>query len=525
MNSASVTDVLSTRRVRGTLNWNASWVPIGIFVIACAVRLNPLVWPTIVFPDEVFQALEQGHRVVFGYGLVPWEFEYGARSWLLGYFCAAIMSASRLIGDGPDVYVPMITAVLAALSAASATTAYFWARRHFTTSEAILAALVPVLWVDNWFFGPHALSESVAGSLLLIGLFLSVPRDSSRQPGRLILAGFILAACAFIRIQLVPAIVLISFWAPRTQIARRLSFLALGALAAICLDGWFDAMTWGYPFEPAITNFRLNIFTHVASSFGVAPWWFYLMTMFGFWSGLAPIFIVLAICGAKREPLPFCAAIVLILVHTFVAHKEYRFLAPAILLLSVNAGFGLVELKRLLQRGLGTEGQREAPQVYATVMLVSVLALIATGVAPNYWIHWNRDSGHDVLLAWKSLSHETRICGIGLYGMDEWRTGGYAYLHRRIPIYAAKDVSLWTKGVGEQSSSYNELLYRRLKPEQNLQSPESSGFTLDRCFGEVCLLHRAGGCKPAPMRAFDPPPGLPKSPPYPQPNGVVATLR
>jgi phosphatidylinositol glycan class B len=46
-----------------------------VFVMAFAARLLPvLVFPGIHHADEAFQTVEQAHRVVFGYGLVPWEF-------------------------------------------------------------------------------------------------------------------------------------------------------------------------------------------------------------------------------------------------------------------------------------------------------------------------------------------------------------------------------------------------------------------------------------------------------------------
>ena len=32
--------------------------------------------------DELVQHLEQAHRLVFGYGIVPWDYHYGARNWL-----------------------------------------------------------------------------------------------------------------------------------------------------------------------------------------------------------------------------------------------------------------------------------------------------------------------------------------------------------------------------------------------------------------------------------------------------------
>ena len=35
----------------------------------------------IYWPDEIHQSLEPAHRLVFGYGLIAWEFSDGARNW------------------------------------------------------------------------------------------------------------------------------------------------------------------------------------------------------------------------------------------------------------------------------------------------------------------------------------------------------------------------------------------------------------------------------------------------------------
>ena len=35
----------------------------------------------IYWPDEIHQSLEPAHRLVFGYGLIAWEFIEGARNW------------------------------------------------------------------------------------------------------------------------------------------------------------------------------------------------------------------------------------------------------------------------------------------------------------------------------------------------------------------------------------------------------------------------------------------------------------
>jgi hypothetical protein len=48
----------------------------------------------IVWPDEVYQSFEPAHRLVFGHGLVAWEFVEGARSWALSSAATARSSTS-----------------------------------------------------------------------------------------------------------------------------------------------------------------------------------------------------------------------------------------------------------------------------------------------------------------------------------------------------------------------------------------------------------------------------------------------
>ena len=72
-----------------------------LVVLAIGLRVTPiLIVPSIVWTDEIFQASEQAHRLVYGTGLVPWEFQLGVRSWLLPGIIAALMELARLVGDG-----------------------------------------------------------------------------------------------------------------------------------------------------------------------------------------------------------------------------------------------------------------------------------------------------------------------------------------------------------------------------------------------------------------------------------------
>src|SRR5262249_47794672 len=63
-----------------------------LVLLSVGLRLVPTVLvPSLNWGDEIFQSIEQAHRLVYGYGLVPWEFQLGMRSWLVPGFVAIIM--------------------------------------------------------------------------------------------------------------------------------------------------------------------------------------------------------------------------------------------------------------------------------------------------------------------------------------------------------------------------------------------------------------------------------------------------
>jgi GPI mannosyltransferase 3 len=228
----------------------------AVFVVAFAARLLPVfVFQGINYPDEVFQSVEQAHRVVYGAGLVPWEFIYGTRSWVLPGALAGLMTLASWFGDGPSYYMPVIGAALAALGAGAALCAFLWGRRLFGTSGGIVAGFLAAIWIDNIYFGPRALSDSVAAHVLVIGLYASTPdKPIAVTWRRAAAAGALLILAGSLRIQLMPAISLIGLWALSTDFShRRLAFIG-GGLVAGLLYGAVDGLTWNYPFEALWRN-------------------------------------------------------------------------------------------------------------------------------------------------------------------------------------------------------------------------------------------------------------------------------
>ncbi|MGH6980699.1 MAG: hypothetical protein ACREFC_05785, partial [Stellaceae bacterium] len=47
-----------------------------LVLLAIGLRLEPTILsPSINWGDEIFQTVEPAHRLVYGYGLVTWEFQ------------------------------------------------------------------------------------------------------------------------------------------------------------------------------------------------------------------------------------------------------------------------------------------------------------------------------------------------------------------------------------------------------------------------------------------------------------------
>src|SRR5438132_13966839 len=111
---------------------------VGLYVLASALLVGGTlrVWLAfnddgISYPDEVFQSLEPAHRLVFGYGLVAWEFVEGARNWAFPGFVAALFAVGRLVGpDDPRVYLGLTRLAFSGIGIATALGSYRLARGY-----------------------------------------------------------------------------------------------------------------------------------------------------------------------------------------------------------------------------------------------------------------------------------------------------------------------------------------------------------------------------------------------------------
>src|ERR1700730_15720126 len=139
-----------------------------LVLLAVALRLVPIVFvPSLNWGDEIFQATEQAHRLVYGYGLVPWEFQLGMRSWLLPGTVAGVMQLARLVGDGPEIYLPVIAAAFGLLASMPVVCCFLWARRWYGLAAAFAGAAFVAMAPELVYFGARTFTETVAAHLLV----------------------------------------------------------------------------------------------------------------------------------------------------------------------------------------------------------------------------------------------------------------------------------------------------------------------------------------------------------------------
>ena len=194
--------------------------------------------------DEIGQYLEQAHRLVFGYGYIPWEYEVGARTWLLPALPALVLFICDALGLGhPDFYIPAVKVFNATLSMAIPMGAYVLCRRLIGEPVARVACLVCCFWYEFIVFSSHALAETyAAAAFFAAAAFLKNPLGVRRA----VAAGFLLGLTIALRVPYAVSVAgfgLVLLLLPIRQI-ERLLLISGGALALLAW-GVLDWITWG----------------------------------------------------------------------------------------------------------------------------------------------------------------------------------------------------------------------------------------------------------------------------------------
>ena len=450
-------------------------------------------------PDEIMQYLEQAHRLVFGNGIVYWEFFYGARSWLLPSVITVMLKLFDMVGLGePFWYVDGIKLIFCAISLTIPAGMYFFARHHFSELAARVALIAGVFWYELVGFGHKPMTEFIATGLLLGLLFLCTKPSIDRVSTIWKAVALAVLATAF-RVQYAPvALILLGFVFLQTP--RKFHLIIATAVLVLAI-GLFDALTWdGGLFHSYWTNVKFNLVVGGLRA-GESPVWQYFWWFVAASTGLAVSCLIASIRWLHRYSLLFLLIVLVLVLHSLQGHKEYRFvfvIIPLWLMIFSDLGARLYQWVMRLKTSkgrpcsnpwaVGTVGTLAT--LFAGISLAGILnALPGQSKVYKAWSHETEYVGaflrnQDPLFeAYRYLSEAPDVRGVLQHDRPYFVSPGYYYLHHSIPYYGSYVGKLLLKSVASIQASVSHVV----TSEPDLQIP---GYSLDRSFGEVRILRR-----------------------------------
>ncbi len=500
---------------RPSLSSSRAWLWLGL----CAAILLPRAYGAIydqgmIWADEIFQTIEQGHRLVFGYGLVPWEFKVGARSWLLPGLIGGAMKLLSLLGVASAAGLVIgVKLMFAALALATFYPMLRMAEAWGGVFALLLMGVFASVFPASLIYGSRAMAEVASAAFLAWGLWLLWPWGMGQAgkaavyavrpvPGGrgngvlgLVGAGTLLGLATVLRYQsgiLLPVILLVV--AARRSL-RAAAWVAAGITAILLLGGILDWATWGRPFQSLIVYLRFNLVEGGASQWGIAKRGFYLRVLLSA-NGPAVLVLVLGFLAGLRRTWPVALPALFFLgVHTAISHKELRFLYPVLPMFLLCAAVGLAGLLSRLPFSRARRGAATAALALVLLVAFAVRARSVTFADIGQLMDAYGYGGPTSSLVWRAFDERNRlfeqagthvdICGLAAPTMNPYWTGGYAYLHRPVPI-------LWTG----TKSDFDAANYVLLGPGQHMDDARYR--TLSKQ-GAYVLYRRDGACKKPPL--------------------------
>ncbi len=499
----SLSGLLSRSLLLSRAQWEAAdgprwrllpWVLLAGFVLRLLVALtSDDTWR----PDEVMQYLEQAHWFVFGYGVVPWEYVAGARTWLVAVFPIAVLQACAWLGlDQPDNYIPIMRAVNATASLAVPFGAYVVGRRMCSETAGRAACIFSCFWYELIVLAPHTLSELYA-SYLFFGSWALLKRNMG--PVRSLAAGLLLGLAIAVRVPYAVAVApfgLVLLLMPlqfRAKVAGAagavLGLAAWGLLDLVTLGGWFSSLS---TYLENIVGFK-DARVPRAEFFAIL-FWPNLGLLF-----LAAIWILLRWHRMLPVSAPFLLVFAFHMLYTYSG--EYSNFALMIML----AGLGAAILWADASPNLAAAVRRPV-HAFGAAAVAALSALSLLGFLPGYTRAEPKNNSYffattpDKVL-FRSLSREP-AGSISALLYDEARQevalGGFYYLHQDVPVYFPwRELDDWqaTIGSGRKPASYASHVITAL--------PECyPDFELKETAGPMHLLVRASGNpRPPPSHA------------------------
>lgn len=406
--------------------WKPFWL---LLLVAFALRLAAA-WHGHWFWrfDESFQYLEQAHRAVFGYGVIPWEYRHGARSWLVPGMVMPPLYVAKWLGvDHPWAYATMVNSWNALLSLSIPIGTYFIARRLLSEPAARWAFVFTCFWYEFIILAPRTLAEIYSAYFFITALALGAGAGRARWLG----VGFLLGLMLAFRPHYAP-LAMLAGAAGVWQLPRRCVVLAVcGGVAALLLWGLVDKLTWG-GWWISVVNYHEHLLRYFILFSADAPWWRHSKYLAIASFGLYPLIGVLALFYFRQLWLPWLLVAVPLVIYQTHSNQEYSNL------------FLLLPFLWLMAAGIVAAFAKQSKKLFrfGVASVFAVSAAGGMGALPNLKEIFRTEDFFSTFLAWQVMykAHDAievtddtvlvmwQVAG----GLVSY--GGFYALHHNIPV-------------------------------------------------------------------------------------------
>jgi len=453
----------------------------GILAIAFLLRAVVLPLPGFKHADEVWQYLEPAYYLAFDRWIIAWEYRDGIRTWLIPILLALPMKLGGAIApdSGLHLLLTKLLLVLLSLSIVACSTAL---GLRISRLHGLMAGFVTAIWAELVYYGPRAMSEPVSLALFFpAALLLTMPRE--KRTARLyLLAGFLLGLCFCARFQFAPALAVLALWTCGAR-WRAWGWLVLGGLLGLGLDALVDLAVGEHPpLRWIYENFRVNLIENKSASYGVEPWYWYLAQIANYWRLALLAILPLMVLGARRYPVLMAVAVVNLLAHSAIPHKEDRFVLLSTGLMVFLAAIGGIDLLRRLTMGDTQRLHRFTAWACGFWALCSLMVAFAGPLR----LQWK--NGQSIPRTLQLAGEAPGACGLALYRPTHPLSAAHVFYNRNTPVYLFNPGDEAT--AVEYRPAFNLVMAMRGKPVpgaeyQLLGCPDKSH----------CIYQRAGSCQ------------------------------
>ena len=383
-------------------------------------------------PDSDYQILEFAHSKIETRvsRTLPWEFFEQIRPAVQ----PAIAYAVHRYATGPD---PFATALLLRLASAALGFFSIWLLcgqalqwLNYRWSKVALVLFTGLFWLLP-FVNARFASETWAGAFLCTGIVLvlvACKENDRRALWSALTAGLVLGFAFYLRFPVALALLGLGLWLiviERPKI-RIIGAMALGFLLALginlVLDYWFYGQ---WTFTP-VNYFLVNLVEAKAAQFGVDPWWYYIEKLLLLMVPPFSLVLLPALIGAvilQPRNLLVWTVVFFVVGHSFIDHKETRFLMPVIYPLLVLSVVGLEALfdKLVLPQSIFCSSRIARLSVYLFFVLNGLALAVFSFLPANQetvvhkWIYQASIESPIEIVAYRENPYENGSGTIGFF--------------------------------------------------------------------------------------------------------------